>query len=120
MVEVLLGRAEQIERDVGAAAGGLADDVEILSGIAGDDRGDHARPEDLAQVFQRLALASDRDDAARAHAGGKHHRARAEIAGRAIDQDGLAAGKAGTLDAAERHDQLGEADQLRGGLVVEI
>src|SRR5699024_11626889 len=45
---------------------------------------------------------------------------RAEIAGRAVDDDGLSAAQAGALQAAERHDQLCQSDQLGCRLVVEI
>nr|WP_245284685.1 hypothetical protein [Bradyrhizobium sp. th.b2] len=71
-------------------------------------------------MLERGLLASDRDDAARAHRDREHHAARAEITGRAVDDDGLPAAQAGALQSAERHDQFCQSDQLGGRSVVEI
>jgi len=79
-----------------------------------------AGAKDVAQVFQRFALAPHRDHAAGAHRGCEHHRARAEIARRAIDQNGFAAANTRALQSAERHDQLREPDQFSRGLVVHV
>jgi hypothetical protein len=56
---------------------------------------------------------SDGDNASSAHRYRQHNSTGAEIAGCAIDDDGVAAAQIATLQAAERHDQFGEADQLR-------
>ena len=66
---------EELAEAIGAAARGMADDREILMRVAGDNSRNDARAERLAQVFQRLALASDRDHASGAHRDRQHHRA---------------------------------------------
>jgi hypothetical protein len=101
-----------------AARGSLySSDIGIV--VAGYGNRRDARPQRAGETDKAGLIAADRQHLGGAHGDRQHHSRRAEISGRAIDDNDLAGLDSASEQAAIGHHKLGECDQPLGWNMIE-